>query len=344
MNNSDDFVLNFLARKLKVSVNGLLNILEIPSELRYTKKQLAKKHGKGHRTIYQPKDVNLKKIQRRIHRWMKKKFFKNIKGMYGFGLGPETGSYAYARNNKDWRWFFSFDIKDAFPSVGVNRLQRIIGKLCHNEFGFYRYPDENATKLAELIIDITTVADSTGKLIIPQGAPTSSFLFWLFLVERPYSKEASIMELLYQETKKRMGEIFPGNSIEFNWRLSCYVDNFLVGSFDQIPDILQRNLIDIFKKFNLEIHKIRYQDIRCGSPRLCGWHIREDGRKKSIIMPPKKMKKWRGIIHQLSCNSGDPELRRRVKGFLDSIRPVYGKNLPRQLAIPLDKLKQPRLF
>jgi len=139
----------------------------------YRKVRIPKKKG-GYRIIFIP-SPELKKMQRRILGYLQTIWppcwMDGIYGLY-------QGSYVdHAILHSDSRWIFQFDIENAFPSVNMCQLRTV---LLQPSFTLLSSILEKKTRerLVDLIIKLTTDEN-----ILPQGAPTSPFLFYLILTE-----------------------------------------------------------------------------------------------------------------------------------------------------------------
>jgi hypothetical protein len=268
----------------------------------YKEIKIPKKKG-GFRTISIPSE-KLKKTQREILIFLKKIFpewYCEVQGLY-------RGSFIeHARYHSNSRFIFQFDLKDAFPSVNAERLRKIL----YQRIQAISETTLEAEYLTDLIISLTTY-----KGVLPQGAPTSPFLFYIFLLE------TGIFEKLYR--------------INQNFKISCYVDGFVISSQKPIPGEMRGKIIKTVEGLRLKVNekKIFYRDCRQGCPMITG--LRIDGKGK-VSLPKRKIRKWRGIIHRAALET-DPftkeYLRRKVEGFISSMRPIYGENLPPQIEKP----------
>ena len=327
----------------------------------------------GTRIIFIPND-QLKKIQQII---LKQIFRKTYKSWYSKIHGLYTGSNVmHACEHKDSRYVFQFDIKDAFPSVNVESLRKILFEKFARELEWFRpyvdnynyyFADSEAMKnsedilweeykectneelrlawkdvkyssyyhiigrpenldvektareLADLVIRLTTYRG-----ILPQGTSTAPFLFYIylsyFLFGRELNSEWSWM-ILREKCK-----------------LSCYVDGFVISSDEPISPEFRKKILEGIEDMGLEINKskTRYQDCRNGAVMITG--IVVDGTGK-VRLSKKTIKKWRGTIHRAMVTR-DPELIKRVEGFMAYIQSVYGKNIPAQIAKPYLKLQE----
>ena len=290
---------------------------------------------KGRQRIISIPSPELKKIQRKILRYLK--FCQPWVGSsYIFGL--YKGSYVdHARKHANSRWVFQFDLKDAFSSVKKDIVKRVL----HNEIYWdicFRHPQKYAKwfgldpespyildfiersdkserladELTELILPLTTF-----KGTLPQGAPTSPILFYLALTSSGIIHELS--------------EIYRQKCI-----VSCYVDGFAVSGF-RISSETEKKILECVEKtgFRVNANKTHNSDCRQAAHLIAG--IRVDGLNGNISLPKKHIRKWRGIIHRATYET-DPiarkKLEKRIKGFIDSLKPIYGENLPPQIKEP----------
>jgi len=267
-------------------------------------KEIRRYKGKGEYRIILVPSQELKMIQKRILRLLHETWSLNIMKIYGlYGLRKKGGCCVdHALSHSHDRWIFQFDIKNAFPSVRVSFLREILEKRIEKRF-------------VDLIIDITTYKQS-----LPQGAPTSPFLFYLILSESG----------LFMELFKTI------QSFSYRINLSCYVDDFVASSNSLIPDSLQKELLDIVRSYGFEINdrKTRFQDCRHGAVMITGISVDGTG---NIRLPKKTIRKWRGLILK-AIYTKDLALEKRIDGFISSLKPVYGKKIPSQILKPYIKL------
>ena len=196
------------------------------------------------------------------------------------------------------RWIFQFDIKNAFPSVDIKFLRRILERQIEEQ-------------PVDLILKITT-----HKQGLPQGAPTSPFLFYLFLLGSGLFR--NLQHFSYERS------------------FSCYVDDFVLSSNSLISESLQEQLLKIVERYGFVINqrKTTLHDCRHGAVIVAGISI--DGTGK-IRLPQKTIKRWRGLIFK-AIYSNDLVLEKRIQGFISSLKPVYGKKIPSQISKPYNKL------
>ncbi len=341
----------FLARLIGTEEITILRGLDLVNDYRTVK--IPKRRG-GWRTIHIPPPL-LKEIQTMLLRHFFKKVWPFYQPVYGIQGG--TSHVDHARVHQKSRWFFQFDIKDAFPGTDIQEMRKIIlnrlegemeehffiyNKIKEEEREFLLGEEEYARlvleekallqksifspieigqllefrekdgldKLTELIVELTTF-----KGVVPQGAPTSPYLFYLFL----------LMGGLVNEIIR----ICDGRYL-----FSAYVDNFVISSEKEIPEKVRRRIFQAVTDSGLEINrkKTQYQDIRHGSPLITGVSI---NREKEIVLPQKKVKMIRGLIYRAISNL---DLRPRAMGMVASIMPIYPKVAPSQIREPYNKL------
>lgn len=334
----NEFVIKFLADELRINSAKIYAILEIPSYFRYKRDEIPKKNG-GVRVIFCPSS-ELKSIQRKINRWLRRLFFKRLNGVHGFGVGAESAREYYAHNARDARWFFSFDIKNAFHSINIDLLEKILTQKLHYRF-FANYQNTHAHELAKVLINLMSYQDKTVR-IIPQDAPTSSLMFWMFLTQS-FSGRASILSDLHNAIKTEKNNKGKKSG---DWRVSLYTDNFLVYGNKWLSDEFREKLLKVISNNDLTAHKIKTQDTRHGSPKLCGYHIGKRHKQRIIVLPRPVIKTWRAVMHDFSLHPDNEGLRNRIKGFLSSVNLLYFNKqgdqlseIPNQLNKPLEKIK-----
>jgi len=362
-----------LSQILKLGKKEIRSALSLTKE--YKVVRIPKKSG-GVRTVYIPPEP-LKKVQKIILKCLFQKLWGTHWGLYGITKG--TSYVKHAQEHKEAKWVFQFDLKDAFPSVNVLYLKEILRKRLLKEIesfkhfiGLYRHIlrdleeaeekddkweieyyseelerykkkisvsvfgkttleqlmirekksnyEEIGQELADLIIKLTTFRG-----ILPQGTPTAPFLFYISLVEGG----------LFAKIKSLFPIIIPESQDRYRFRVSVYIDNFVISAQKPIPSKNQKELFKIVRDFGFEINprKTQHQGVRFGAPLITGLRIANE----RVILPKRKIRQWRGLIHRAIF---EPDLRPKVKGFIDSLKPIYGDKLPSQLEKPYQKLLQ----
>ncbi len=341
----------FLARLIGTEEITIRRGLELVNDYRIVK--IPKRRG-GRRIIHIPQPL-LKEVQTMLLRHFFKKTWPFYQPVYG--IQGKTSHIDHARVHRKSRWFFQFDIKDAFPSVKNQEIKKIIlsrlevemeeclfiyKKIKEEEREFLLGEEEYARpllkerafskssifspieveellefrekdgldSLAELIVRLATF-----KGVVPQGAPTSPFLFYITLLVGGLVNE--IIEIC-----------------DGRYLFSAYVDNFVISSEKEIPEKVRRRIFQAVAKSGFEINskKTQYQDIRHGSPLITGLSINREGK---VVLPQKRVEAIRGLTHRAISDS---KLRERAIGMVASIFPIYEEMSPPQIRVPYHKL------
>jgi len=303
----------------------------------YKEVKIPKKKG-DYRTIFVP-SPELRRIQRKILRYLQKIVIFRRANIHGLSPG---GSYVeHAMLHKGSRWIFKFDLKDAFPSANIADIRTA---LSHKILGTVRLREntiENAKMIAnaraDLIIKLTTLR---GKL--PQGAPTSPFLFYILLTytiireSERWGTHISLNGLFH-----RLLAIRPRGFL-----MSCYVDGFVISGNRLITSKIQEKILKAVQVTGFEINpeKTTLLDCRQGAVLICGLIV--DGKRKASLSK-KTVRKWRGIIYRIAREIEDTsEINKdllkeiqRVQGFIASLKPIYGEEFPLQIAKPCYRYK-----
>lgn len=207
----------------------------------------------------------LKKVQREILRFLQRMYILHDSSVFGL----INGSYVeHAKFHADSRWLFAFDLKDAFPSIGKQRIRILLRKTFRESMISltHEWPDDKIEEFVCLIAELTTYNE-----ILPQGAPTSPFLFFLVIEE-----SGLITKLFYAAQPMK---------------ISCYVDGFVI-SGSRLPSVKTKEAIfKCIEKFGFvtNFKKTRQFDCRQGSPLIVG--LRVNGTEKKISLPRKTIRR-----------------------------------------------------
>ncbi len=297
----------------------------------YTELIIPKRRG-GWRTLLVPSE-ELKKVQRKILSFLERIFEAETqyRGIYGLC----SGSYVkHAELHSNSRFIFSFDLKDAFPSVNISKVKKVLAQRIAFSLPFFgfRFPNDfdetvelndlAGEELAGLIIQLTSFKNT-----LPQGAPTSPFLFQLAIIEGG----------LFEKLKSHC---------PFGWKMSCYIDGFVFSGPKPLSPETRERIFDTVEEFGFKVNakKICQFDCRQGAPLITG--IRVDGEGK-VSLPKKTIKKWRGFIHRIAREVENrseldklSQRMQKIQGFIDSLKPIYGDGLPPQIVKPYECFRQ----
>jgi hypothetical protein len=278
-------------------------------EIKIPKIKIPKKN-EDWRTIMIP-SPELKKIQRKILRFLQRTYIHRNSSVFGL----RDGSYVeHAKFHADSRWLFTFDLKDAFPSVGKQRAIMLLRKTFRERIIFNNqlWPSEKTEEFICLIAELTTYNET-----LPQGAPTSPLLFFLAI------EESGLTTKLFYAAQPM--------------KISCYVDGFVISGSHPPNARTKEAIFRCLEELGFEANfkKTRQFDCRQGAPLVVG--LRINGTEKRISLPKKTIRRWHGIIHRAAVST-DPcektDLALKVQGFIASLKPIYPEKLPPQIAKP----------
>ncbi|MBI2013297.1 MAG: hypothetical protein HYS87_00445 [Candidatus Colwellbacteria bacterium] len=218
--------------------------------------------------------------------------------------------------------------------VPIDQALRILARRYGYDGGSIPNPPRSNKQIWQLIRgaeneeDLHTIARKlTEKILrfciykgaLPQGAPTSPMLFYIYLAEHLIIR--------------RMSQVLGSERMQScKAEISCYVDGFVVSSLKPLAADEKEKLLTVLREAGFEVNprKTRERDVRHGAVRITGLHV--DGSGK-VRLSKRDVRRWRATIH-CAAISGDPKLRQRVEGFIASARAIYDDNLPQQLAKP----------
>lgn len=349
-------------KSVSQSIRQNYNIIKIP-----------KKEGK--RTIFIP-DYQLKIIQKIIHRQILRKIYKEWNAnIYGLHTGSNM---MHACEHSNSRYIFQFDIKDAFPSININILKKVLLEKFSKELKCYklyidRYKDHSdELEKMEKIGDFSFLdwerdcLESAWKDIkyspfyqilgMPEdldAKKTAKELADLIINLTTYNEilpqgtpTAPFLFYIYLERylSRRGGIISKWWNIfhrgeDQNCKISCYIDGFVISSDKPIsPEIREEILQSVKEDMGFEINRSKTRYQDCRNGAVMITGLVVDGTGR-VRLSQKTIKKWRGIIYRAAI-TGDSELIKRVEGFMAYVQSVYGKNIPAQIAKPYSILQE----
>jgi RNA-directed DNA polymerase len=271
----------FVEKKLKTE-------FPICSKIEYKIKYIPKKGG-GKRRVYIPND-ELKNFQKFL---LLQLYNTHFKCPYAHGFVPGRSAYTNAVVHKDSKLFLKFDIKDAFDSVDFNvdiapKLEQIVG------FGWM------------IIKEYCTYKNR-----IPQGAPTSGWLFNLAL----------------SGFDAYIGEICDRMSL----RYSRYADDIVISGDKFKTKELLNIAKDYLKKLKLKIHKVK---IGKHHMKVTGYTV-VSGR---VTVPRKKKRLFRAMLHNHFCGKRklSPAQINGILGYLKISDPQYADKLCKKYFLKME--------
>lgn len=218
-----------------------------------------------------------------------------------------------------------------------------------------KYPNLSSKIIKELVKKMVSLMTYEGAL--PQGAPTSGFLFNLIF------SRCRVLD--------RIKELLSHKNISFTF--SVYADDLVIGFTKKPSKGLVKSITRLIKNSNIFIvnsEKTKLFDRASIAPAITGFRlirrlakqgeIEEDikafvaGAKKRkekggewivdrISLPKNVQKKIRGLIHYATMNEVADEIHSKINGYLGYVCQAYGnsfKNIPNQLSIPIQRYAQ----
>lgn len=270
------------------------------------------KKNEGRRVLFIPPS-ELKTVQRKILNWMRR-----FPGLIGhFGINGLTGGSctSHVRYHANSRWFFSFDLKDAFYSVDISRIKRILRlilqkqkerALCYVQEGeeakeellslddvyegFTEDPlfggKDSHRKALNCIIrygsrpDITNMAECSPEELTDLTELIMQLTTYNNLIPQGAPTSPLLFWCFLDESCKDhdKGLYYSISSPVYNrqWHMSCYVDGFVISGSKPVPRDVIVNVFSKVRKAGFKIHKISHRDLRHGSPTICGLRISAD--------------------------------------------------------------------
>lgn len=273
----------------------------------YRKRQV-KKRSSGYRTIYVP-PPELKRIQRSILKYFLPRFAK-LNWLFPEGIKKGSSYLRHAEAHKDAKWLLKLDLKDAFPSTPIGLIrQRLVDKLIFSDptrimFDFNRvasgeYYEKFCAAIADLVLELTTCDG-----ILPQGAPTSPWLFALVA--------SDMLDSIWM-------------SVPAEWRVTMYVDNIVISGPKPIRADTEGEINSIVEFYGFCLNSQKRSQTRTSSGcRITGLSIvakKEGVSDGKVVIPKKVRRRMRAVFHQARS---DPNLLKRAQGFIAYATSIYG--------------------
>jgi len=359
-----------LAFILRTREQNLLDVLEDRENYRLVRipKEV------GFRKTYSP-IKSLGNVQKLIKKFLQGLPVENAGAIHMKGVCGRTSHFDHTQAIAGGRYIFGVDLKDAFPSVRVERLRPILTRKILEGILRFEFELLECQRFSGLV-DAGNWAYARAFRVKRERLLESVFYPILRCVPLPFGKREhplyisphvkelaeGLADLILELTTFR-GVLPQGtctapflfflaltegglledikDALPPDYKVSVYVDNIDISHDAQIPKFVRNRVLGAIKKngFRVNMGKVRYRRLCGGGAIVTGLRILEDGR---VVIPKKTRKKWRGIAHR-ALLSGDPKLRNQINGFVASIVPLYteiSKDGKKKFIIP-SQLKAP---
>ena len=212
--------------------------------------------------------------------------------MFGFvrGRSPIQNARVHMQSGMAPRWVFKLDLKDAFPSVTSAFLEKMLkGMFLPKVSDLYAHLNEYEQKkvldeFVGIVIQLTTL---NGRL--PQGAPTSPYLFNLALV--------------HSGLTKRLVSIASKHGFE----VTIYADDITISSLKRkIESETRKAVLRAIEEsgiFKVNPEKISLNNKRSRAPKITGVVLAtyRNNAYHKMTLPHQTLKKWRGKINRATA-------------------------------------------
>lgn len=305
-----------VAMLLGYRYDGLVyQFYKIPSDKRYEAFVVTKKTG-GLRTIHAPSRV-IKNIQRRLNEILRNIYVPKPV-VFGFTSGKNIVDNANKHKKKNW--VLNIDLKEFFPSINFGRVR---GMFMHKP---YNLPTDVATFLAQICC-----FDNS----LPQGAPTSPIISNMICAKMDgqlqdlawkhrcfYTRYAD--DITFSTTLHK----FPSEIAKVNAVSSVELGNELTNIIQQNGFEINQSKVRAFAYFQrqettgLTVNKfpnVRHKYIMQIRAMLHAWD------KNGLQAAEKEHYEFYNDKHHRP-NYGPPSLQKVIKGKLDFLRMVKGKD------------------
>lgn len=186
-------------------------------------------------------------------------------------------------------------------------------------------PIDTMWAIREILIWLTVFDNS-----LPQGAPTSPFLFNLVLLQYK-------LPVIIEEAVKLS---FKSDILEGEIKITLYADNITISSEKrELSMDVANNVIEAIEgktPFRINSKKTHCTTIKHGSPRITGLSI--GTKKKTFVTAPQRIqRRTRGLLHTAITHT---RLRPEALGMVAYLMQIYGgkKHLPNQIRKPYEIL------
>lgn len=224
---------------------------------------------------------------------------------------------------------FEIDLKNAFDYASKNMIRKALNEfLLQND---YWQKKVKVSDFTELILALTTYNG-----YLPQGAPTSSFLFNMAC----YFLDQKIIDFVNQANCK-------GDKVRARVLYTRYGDNFVfTSSRETMPLKLRKRIVRFVMShgFKINRHKVKYISGKYKDIKIFNLNISQPPatRKKKfhpgtngIKMSRARIEKYRVILHHQS-KLGYPDIN-KIKGIISWVNYVYNGEVPNRLKIPFKR-------
>lgn len=338
----------FLASWLGIKQAELEILLDSLGPNFYKKIRIPKKSG-GFRFCHEPNE-ELKKAQELLlaffyehnfysSAWPSDDFLFAFKRGVSVKENAEVHIFGYEHKRKRVpAWIVKLDLKDAFPSVKNETLARMFKEIFHESVcdahSFKEGGRDCSLEVLEYFSEIVAkLATLSG--FLPQGSPTSPYLFNLVLVWSGIVREINRL-------------------CQGRYTFSVYADDIIISSAkNPLSSGFVKEAISAIESagcFKINREKVKVNFLKYKAHLITGISVSRS-RNGSIVftLPQKKLKKWRGIIHRagkilesgrLPTKETDGFNVNQAKGYIQWIRNVLGERLNSFVRQPIHEFEK----
>jgi len=248
----------------------------------------------------------------------------NINHSFVAGRSHRTAILPHLQANA----FFSFDIKDAFPSTRRKQVFFTLRMIKFPEIGF---SEEVADLMAELIC------------YTPSGKPEDGFL------PLGYTSSPCVFNLILRRTD----DVLAGFAQKRGYQVSRYVDNFAISTTEErIPEIERKDAIRIVEslgRYNIPEEKTAYWEARKGKVHFEFLKLvieeTKEGERVINVADERLGKILWAILGALEEKDYSKDTFASIRGKISYLKSIYrrqGLPLPEEISEPFAKLKAMR--